>query len=186
MDDQTIIEAIIQNKNKTVLKQLYKKSLPLIARYIRSNGGTKADSEDCFQESVTQLIASIKLGKFNTDYTIHGFLFGVARNKWLNELRRNKRYDRTSSLPDPMIEDPVRMVDQEQAVVLEELLSSIGDSCKKLMKLVLYENMRHREVKEVLGMASENAVKSSYYRCKKRLQEKVKKNIGLQKILKGE
>lgn len=173
MDDKSILEAIKANENRTVLRELYKTALPSISKFIRSNGGTKADCEDCFQESVLVLIAQTKKGNFNTDFSIRNYLFAIARNKWFKEVSRIKNLTDLNGRVEHFEEVPI-LVDKEKEHIINELFNSTGANCARLMRMVIYDNLKYKEISKILLMANEGVVKSSYYRCKEKLRNKIK------------
>lgn len=185
MEDQKIINAIKLNKNRKVLRELYNTALPSISKFVKSNGGTLADAEDCFQEAVIALIVAVKKGRFDSSFSIRNYLFGIVRNKWFNEVKRSQKYTEGEFDVEPSIDEEQLLIEKEHFGLIEELFNSLGDKCAKLLKLIIYDNMKQKEVKNILGFNSEAVVKTSYHRCKQKLREKVQGSKNLQSILKG-
>lgn len=185
MNDQQIIAAITRNENKHVFKELYKTVFPLILKHVKNNSGSRFDSEDCFQECLLELFAAIKKGKFDNKYAIKNYMVGVARNKWLHELRRRKRFSDSGTITS-IVDDTTSVFDREDETIIKNLFESLGERCEQLLNLIIYDNMKHKEVMSVMGMASESVVKTTYFRCKDKLRSKVKNSTAFYRLLKGE
>ena len=188
MDNKTIIEAIRNNNSKDLIKILYKTALPPIVRHIKQKGGQKSDAEDCFQEAVIGLVKKVNDNTYDDQYEVKNFLFILARNSWYNKLRR-KGTVISVELEDFQMEDESlnsedTMISVERESAINQLMNLAGERCKQLLKLILFENKKMKEVAVLLGISSEEVVKTNHYRCKKKLKEALKNDAELLQALK--
>src|SRR6187402_2389059 len=92
--NEEIIEAILNGKNTQVLNYLYETALPQIIRFICQNNGDEDEAKDIFQDAVVSLFTTVKLGKYEREKDVNGFLYFVSRNLWINRIKkRNRQYD---------------------------------------------------------------------------------------------
>src|SRR6478609_5128149 len=89
--DQEIIDAIRTGNNSFVLNHLYKIALPKIIRLVVQNNGDEEEAKDVFQDAVIALFNTVKLNKYDERKEIDGFLYFVARNLWINRIKKKNR-----------------------------------------------------------------------------------------------
>jgi len=184
--DKEILEAIQSGQNGKVLNFLYKTSLPKISQYICANNGDEQEAKDIFQDAVISLFTTVKMGKFDTSKDIRGFLYFVARNLWINRIkRRNKQID-ILDIDDPVLEEtPFAIITSaEKKEKIDEVLSILGSSCQQILKYVIYDNLSMKEIAERMEFANETVAKSTHYRCKQKLVDMLSKNKEFIKLLK--
>lgn len=189
METRSIIEAIQNDNSKKLIQILYKVALPPIIKHVKQKRGTVADAEDCFQEAVLSLVKKVKESSFDEQYEVKNFLFIAARNCWYNKLKRSGRVV-AADLEEYQVEDTATgaeqlMIDDERTVAINALLNNAGERCKELLKLIIFENKKMKEVVELMGFSSVEVVKTNHYRCKKKLKEVLKGNNQLLMALKG-
>lgn len=189
METKEVIEAIKNDDSRKLIKALYTIALPPIERHIKQKRGTRADAEDCFQEAVLTLVKKVKDGSFDEKFEVKNFLFILARNSWYNKLKRSGRVVATE-LEDDQIEDEsddveALMIDKERQEAIVLLMSKAGERCKELLRLLLFENKKMKEVVSLMGFSSVEVVKTNHYRCKNKLKEALKNDSHLLAALQG-
>src|SRR5882757_8972821 len=92
--DAELIAAISDTKdlNKAILS-LYQQYSETTGAAIIHYGGSRQDAEDIFQETVVAFIEIVKKGKYRKEASIKTFLVSVAKNIWLNEIKKRERSD---------------------------------------------------------------------------------------------
>lgn len=130
--------------------------------------GDEHRGEDLTQEAFTRLYARRKLyqptAKFST------YLWRIALNLCHDELRRVKRRGEAPfdddlesgalvALPAADTSPADRVVEQERARIVSEALLKLSDLYRSVVLLRHYENLKFREIAEVLGVP-EGTVKS--------------------------
>ncbi|MFN3403833.1 MAG: RNA polymerase sigma factor [Cytophagaceae bacterium] len=185
-DDIRILEAVKNNDDRKILKDLYRYFLPGIKSYILNNKGTIQEAEDIFQDGLIILLKNIKLNKFDTNYTIQSYFFTICKNLWINRVKRERKTN-TAVIPgeDFDMEDldmQEDFFDRERAVVMKEVLQSLGSQCKEIIEHAYYNNKEMKEIAGLMGMKSADVAKTIHYRCKQKLLEIMKGKPALLKF----
>ena len=92
LSDNQLLEMLLSSDDDEVnkgLRLVYVDYFPLVNSLVTSNSGTSENAADVFQEAVIVLVRQLRHGKFEGRSSIKGFLYGIARNIWLNELRKS-------------------------------------------------------------------------------------------------
>ena len=128
------------------------------------------------------------INKYDTSKDINGFLYFVARNLWINRIKKKNKQsvftieDTESYSTD---ETPLAyMVDEERKVAVESLMDKIGHPCKELFKYILYEKLSMKEVAAKMGYTGENVAKATHYQCKQKLAAQIYGDKSLLSLLK--
>lgn len=169
-DSKIIIEAIRSGNNDAALKYLYKDPLNKIRSFILKNSGSLDDANDVFQEAVITLFHYVQTGKYKEEYELDGFLFRVAKNKWIDIARKNKKVindeligfdhsDHTNHLDE--------IIKQEKLNTFHELFNKLEDNCKKILSYVMFEKKSMKEISALMDFKDEKVAKNQNYRCKK-------------------
>lgn len=185
--DRDIINSIRDGKNQQVLNVLYKRTLPQIKSLIRKMNGTPDDALDIFQEAVIVFYREVKLNKMREDSSIDAFIYSVSRNLYLNKLRTLKRQvsyefsEEIDQAESPSVEKHLQMKDSENEIM--NLLGKLGETCKELLKAIIFDDLDYQEVAIKLGLASGDVVKTQKSRCKKKMETLLAENPMLYKNL---
>jgi RNA polymerase sigma-70 factor, ECF subfamily len=130
-------------------------------------------AEDLLQEVFLAAYINIQsfnpnLGKFST------WLFRIARNKCLNEIKKNK-FMATSDVPEIAgRENPAQdMLTKEAFAELDNALEQLSANDRSIFILAEFEDMPYKEIAEIEGI-KEGTVKSRLSRTKEKLQKILK------------
>jgi RNA polymerase sigma factor (sigma-70 family) len=180
--DTELIAAIGEknNLNKAILF-LYQQYSETTYSFITQYGGSRQDAEDVFQEAVVSFIEIVKKGKYRMEASIKTFLVSVARNIWMNELKKRERsgyrekqfeYGREQHEADVSH----YISDLEKKRQLRELVYQLGEPCRKILLLFYYENLSMRELVDHLPYENEQVVRNKKYKCLQQLTGFIKDN----------
>jgi DNA-directed RNA polymerase specialized sigma24 family protein len=86
LSDTSIIEGVRNQDDKT-LNWLYDNYFPTVRKYILQNSGTTDDVSDVFQDSIIILYNQIRQNSLEITGDLKGYFFGIARNRWKENLR---------------------------------------------------------------------------------------------------
>ena len=89
--ERNIVERIRKN-DRAVLGELFVRYEKMIGSYIVTNGGSDADAEDILQEAIIVLWQKANAPDFQLTSKVSTFLMAIARNKWMAEMRKRKRW----------------------------------------------------------------------------------------------
>lgn len=167
MTEAEIIEHLRNNRYSKAVKGLYG-ALPAIREFVKANSGTSDDAKDIFQDTLVILYKKIQGGGFVLSVSLATYLFAIAKNCWLQELRRRKKM--------PGGELDVDIADQilneetphNQAMAAFNLL---GEKCKQLLVLFYFKKKTFREIAAKLAFSDEQVAKNQKYRCLQKAKE---------------
>jgi RNA polymerase sigma factor (sigma-70 family) len=184
--DDAIIAAIHSNDLDEVIFYIYKQYAELISFNVVTMGGSLQDGEDIFQETVVTFIDLIRKNKFRGDSSIKTFLVSVARNIWLNELKKKKSGDQRARIFETsrgqMDNDVLDNLNQrEKREQLLSLMGRLGESCRKILTLFYYDNLPFDEIIRKMGYETEQVARNKKYKCMRELSELIRSNPELVK-----
>ena len=180
--DAGLIAAIGDPKelNKAILF-LYQQYAATTSSFIISYGASEQDAEDVFQETVLSFIDIIKKGKYRMEASVKTFLVSIAKNIWLNEVKkkeragfREKQFENGRDRQEADISHHIS--DLEKRRQLRELLYKLGESCRKLLMLYYYDNLSMKEIVQHLPYENEQVVRNKKYKCLQQLTGYIKEN----------
>jgi RNA polymerase sigma factor (sigma-70 family) len=182
--DDAIVAAILSNDLNEVIFFIYKQYAELISFNVVTMGGSLQDGEDIFQETVVTFIDLIRKAKFRRDSSVKTFLVAVARNIWLNELKKKKSGDHRARIFETsrgqMDNDILDNLNQrEKREQLLSLMGQLGESCRKILTLFYYDNLPIGEIIRNMGYETEQVARNKKYKCLKELSELIRNNPAL-------
>lgn len=175
--DQEVISAIKEGRDDKVLNELYQTILPKVTAFIKSNSGSEDESFDVFQDAVMAFYKLVVTGKFNEKYEVSGFIYSVSRNLWINRVKKINRHVSVDNQSTQELEDESFLegvFSQEKRDLVKTLFDQLESKCKEILTYTVYQSMTMEDICGRMGFASENAAKTSNYRCKKKMMELVK------------
>ncbi|NMD01220.1 MAG: sigma-70 family RNA polymerase sigma factor [Bacteroidales bacterium] len=175
LDESTIIQGI-KNNNTMAITYAYKKYYPSVANYIRLNGGNDDDAKDIFQEAMMVLFHNTQKEHFQLSCQLNTYLYSIARNLWLTELRRqNKNTTEIEDFDQLLSEDELLMEEAEEKVKaqrnLKLSLETLGEPCKTILTAFYIEQLSMQEIAEKMGYTNSENAKNQKYKCLLRLKK---------------
>src|ERR1051325_8105221 len=167
----------------TLLVEKYKQPvMNMVARTLRD----PIEAEDLAQNVFVQVFKSA--ARYQCKAKFSTWLFTIARNLCLNEIRRRSRHPAESldaphpdkeAQPQHQIEDvknfspPDSLLHGELALKIEEALADLPENQRTAILLCRQDELSYEEIAEVLG-CSLSATKSLIHRGRETLKEKLK------------
>lgn len=189
LSDQEILQAIRKGQDSVALEFLYATLLPKVKKHVCSNSGNLDDAYDVFQDGVMVFYRLVIGGKFDHNkYTVHGFLFTVCKNLWINLVKkRASTLNREQNIEKDTLNPSVleSLIDGEKRTAMEKLFNALGDKCTEILTMFFYHKLSLKEIAEKMGDMSEDAVKVKSHRCKKLLTDRIRGNKHLIELLKN-
>lgn len=189
--DIEVINLIKSGFDNKAVAMIYNTSFSKVKSYVLKNSGNLQDAEDVFQESIIGFYRYIKLEKFNTENDIDAFVFQSAKNIWINHCKKKAKYSITDNHVELENNSPANtqefpFIKDEQNNVIQETIGLLGDKCKEILYLSIYNEASSKEIAMMLNYNSEDSAKTQLYKCKKKLIDLVGTNINFKKILQNE
>lgn len=163
----------LRNNDPAVVRELYAAHFHTVKHYVLNNSGTPDDAQDIFQEALTVLWLKAKEGRVqdNGHADLGGYLFQVARNKWLDKLRTpaHKRMhmvvDEQTTLAEQADEDGL----EERIARLRHVYAKLDERCRTVLDLFYYERKDLAAIAKRMGV-SEESIRTIKYRCMMKLR----------------
>jgi RNA polymerase sigma factor (sigma-70 family) len=170
--------ALIRNDQELnlAIRYIYEQYSTMISAHIMKNSGTRQDAEDIFQDTVIGFIEIVKKDKFRGESSISTFLMSMARNIWLNELKKRNRAgyreEQFQNARDMQESDiSAFLADQEMKKQFRDILGRLGENCKKILLLYYYHNLPMKEIVSHVPYENEQVVRNKKYKCLQQLSD---------------
>lgn len=148
-----------------------------VYRYILSLSHNESLAKDIMQN--TMLKAFITADKFRGECSIKTWLFGIAKNEYLNIIRRaenkNMPLDETINIIDENIEH--RFNDRFQAIEIHRILHELDEPYKEIFSLRVFAELKFVDIGDIFGK-SENWARVTFYRAKEKIIKLLKEQEG--------
>lgn len=170
ISDSKIIEGI-RLQDDTILNWIYDNYLAAVKNHVLKNSGSQEDVSDVFQDSVIVLYKQITEENLNLTTDLKGYFFGIARNVWSAQLRKNQR---NTELDIDIADD-----DQEEYAdpLLERVVSRAFQKLKPDQQLILSlfsDGHSYDEIAIRMNLKNETYARRKKYLCKEALLDQVK------------
>ena len=173
--DRLLLEGIA-GEDKASLKEIYRQHYYMIQNMVVTNGGSKDDAADLFQETIIVLYEKIKGGDFDLQSLLKTFLYSVARRLWLKKLQQQQRF---SSQAPENLEDTVAVEDdleyhlkqQNAFFIMESAMNKVGEPCKSLLEAYYLQKKHMNVIAQEFGYTNADNAKTQKYKCLVRLKK---------------
>ncbi len=152
-----------------MLRQFYGRYASEIYLYLYSLCKSRELAEDLMQDVFLKALLSLSDSHTN----IRAWLYKVARNTCLNELRKRNReteLDEQLAVSDETILGSV--IQNEQKKALYQAMMKLPDRQREILELFYFSEMSIKEIAAVLTLSAEN-VRVLAYRAKKQLRSEM-------------
>lgn len=169
----SFLQRLQQGENKLLLS-LYEDLLPKVRQWVIANNGTSEEADDIFQDALEALINKSYSDSKITQENLHGYTMQIAKNKWIDKLRRQNSFDKVRSAFLNRLEDEYS-IEEEYISIQEEQLKQhnlqaayekLSEVCRRLLKMLLDEKSSSEITKE-LNMSSANTMYRRKHACMK-------------------
>lgn len=171
------------------VRYLYENYYTLLEKYVLNNSGKKEDAEDVIQETMVAFVDMVQQDKYKGESEIGTFLYAIARNIWLTKIRKNSATTNRNELWASEIQffenDITEQLDKQDSLkYIENLFTSIGETCKKILTLFYYQNASMKDILLEVNFENEQVLRNKKSKCMKSLTEKIELNPKISQYLK--
>jgi RNA polymerase sigma factor (sigma-70 family) len=189
--DNEIEEKIRSGEANPVVAYVYKAFYPRVRDSILSKNGSVEHAKDIFQEAVMVLVKVVLERRYENGINIQAFLLSISQRMWIDKIRKDKKLTFADDFRvyDYVDENPYEHkhhFDEDRSRAIDEILSSIGERCKEIIRLVIYNGLSMKEIAEELNFSSENSAKTQHYKCRQKLIKRYRGNEELKELLSSE
>jgi RNA polymerase sigma factor (sigma-70 family) len=138
--DQIYIDGLLQN-NSTIITSIYKKFVPKVKNYIRTNSGGNDQAQDVIQEVLLTIYNQAKTSGLQLTCPFDAYFFLLCKRRWLNELKKasNKEVtllDENVSIKESVQEQTFQTeVFNDKQSLFDEMFQKLGEKCQEVLKL---------------------------------------------------
>ncbi|MBK8226127.1 MAG: sigma-70 family RNA polymerase sigma factor [Flavobacteriales bacterium] len=161
----------LRRNDAATVRALYKQHFPAIRTYVLQNSGTGIDAQDVFQEAMTVLWLKVKEGHLVPDSDPGGFLFRVAKYKWLDQVR-SAAHKHMKVVHDDRALDPVADAAddiEEKLARLRGVYDKLDDKCRTVLDKFYFERKDLATIAAGMGV-EEESIRTIKYRCMMKLR----------------
>ena len=172
--DENLVN-LIKNNDGPTLKELYGSNYVKVRRYVLKNNGNEQQAKDVYQEAFVAMWRNVREDKFKEDSlgSIGGYLFQIAKYKWLDHLRSAQYKNTTFINRDIEFEESLSDEDEAKSKKINRIMEAVdqlGEKCQILLKLFYFEKKSFREIAEIVEM-DEASARNAKYRCQEQLRK---------------
>lgn len=164
----------IQSGDQKGIERIYTQFKTEFLVYSSRFSVSDEDALDIYQDSIIALYENILSGKLTSlTSSLKTYLFAIGKYKIYNSLKVKvviEDIDDYEFLLEEESDDEF-LLREENVKKLQQAYQTLGGKCQKVVKLFYYENLTIEEIKDRLGYASKDVVKSQKSRCIKQIRE---------------
>jgi RNA polymerase sigma factor (sigma-70 family) len=176
-EDRLIFEqsflTTLRSNNENLLKLLYLEGFGVVKQFVLHNSGSEEDAYDVYQEAYLATWRNVQLSRFSPldGQAFIAYLVRIAKNKWIDELRRRKK-SREGLQKSPGYDDSEVYNEEvdEYIQILKKYYAKLGGRCQDLLGRFYFREQRLSEIAAHFGW-TEASAKNNKYRCLKELRE---------------
>ena len=138
--DQLYIDGLLQN-NSSIIQSIYKKFVPKVKNYIRTNSGDDDQAQDVIQEVLITIYNQAKTNGLQLTCPFDAYFFLLCKRRWLNELKKSSNKEVTLMDDNVSTDEPVQEMafqtetfDKKQSL-FDEMFQKLGEKCQEVLKL---------------------------------------------------
>ncbi|TAF66635.1 MAG: sigma-70 family RNA polymerase sigma factor [Cytophagales bacterium] len=176
MKDQEVIEKI-RKGDETALDYIYTKNFRTITKMIINQRGSKDEAKDIYQEAVIVFWQNAIKPEFTLTAKISTYIYSIAKNLWHKELNRKMRLTNQEDIEDnkELLAEDINVGDKEKLHIIQKCINSLGETCKKVLTYYYFDGFNMQDIAKLMNFANADTAKTKKYKCKKELDNLIKK-----------
>lgn len=151
---------------------VYREYFDPVYRYALSLSGDAQAAEEITQETFFKAMGA--LDRFRGESSVKSWLFAIARNAWISELRRRKAapLEQAEAVPDPGEALEEALINREEGLQIHRLLHDLPEPYREVFTLRTLGQLGFRDIGALFGK-SENWACVVYHRARAKIKEKM-------------
>lgn len=179
--DQEIVEGIRAggSKRQRLTNYLFDHHAGLVYQGIKRYKLKEEDSFDVYSDAIIAVSLQIQSGRFKGNSKISTYLFSIFSNRCKNKIRdlKTNKFTFVDDIPDmpDRARNMLRMlIEKESNQQLLAYLDKLGEKCKQILMLRLFEGYNFEEIAKMIGFKTAQSVSSMKYRCMENLKKLIR------------
>ncbi len=171
--DNKLIEGLRKGDDKT-LNYLYQNYFSTVKSHILKNSGTEQDAYDIFQDALMVVFKKFQHNGVELTSDLKGYVFGVARKLWSNQLRTIKEvtnYDK-DVIDDFELE---KLLDTPIEQIVQKSFLKLPKESQKVLSMHI-DGYSYDSIAEEMGYKNATYARRKKYLCKEELIKIVKRD----------
>lgn len=181
LSDQQLFRGL-KNGDMKSIETIYQTMRPKVKQMILSNNGGEDDANDIFQETLEIIL--LKIEKIDSSFS--GLVMRIAKNRWIDKLRKSNKYGRVSLNERDNIsttqEDEVLGEQYDKFILMDQTFEQLGQLCKDLIVLIKKE-LPTNEIVEQLAFNSANTMYRRKAACIEKWSSLVKEHKAYKSVI---
>jgi len=169
-EDEFLMEQVRDFDNRRAFEELVKRHQKKILNFF-CRSGVQYDCEDLVQKTFLRLYRSRT--RYQRSAKLTTFLFLMARQVWIDELRKRSRFERLKSeLVEESREEYKEPVNNLSDVRMDvtKALTELSSEMRMVVELGVFQGLAYAEIAEILEIP-EGTVKSRMFNALKKLRD---------------
>lgn len=161
---------------KINIEQIYNEYFKIVYKYLVCLTNNKEIAEDLTQETFCKVIVNID--RFQGDCKMSTWICQIAKNLWLNELKKRKKLLLTNICSEEIdipynynIEDD--FINKQNLTLIYKKIKDLGKPLDEIFYLKLFSDLTFKEIGEINGK-TEVWARVNFYRGKQKIKELMK------------
>lgn len=150
------------------LTRLYRRTFPVVRRYVLQHGGSDQDAQDIFQDALVVLYEKTVAGTLTLTVEPGTYLAGVSRHLWQREQARRTRQLHTA-LTETQLQAP-DPAEPPEPVALPALLAQLSTTCQSILLAFYYFGQPLAQIAATHGYRSVRSATVQKFKCLERLR----------------
>lgn len=147
----------------------------LVGPYVLKNCGCQNDVDDIIQEGLLAYFQKLSDGHFELRTSVVQYIYGICKNKWIQELRRRRKEPISGALVsvngwDEYCSQLETCRKEALTEIMIRNIRKLSDKCQQVLDYRM-EGMNCEQIAGIMNLKGTQMVKDKHYRCKIRLKE---------------
>ncbi len=166
------LKALRERDNRGI-REIYEAFAPSVRQWVRNNSGSDSDAQDLFQEALMAIYDRYCLRGEPFEGSFGGLLMTICKRRWYDRLSRKKKDDGVRNAEAGRYDNEADEWEAAEATLeqaarqkrLEQVFQYLSEQCRRVLALLITEELPAEEVAEQLGISSTNTVYQNKHRC---------------------
>lgn len=164
--DSVLVKNYI-NGQELAIELLIKRHKQRLYSFIYSKVKNRDVTEDIFQDTFIKVIRTLKKGNYNEEGKFLPWVMRISHNLIIDFFRKKNRmpkfnnttdFDIFSILADQTLNEEDKIVKEQIAVDLRNLVEELPEEQKQVLKMRIYNDMSFNEISENTGVSTNTAL----------------------------
>lgn len=160
-------------KREKLFISLYQSTLPLVAKFISSRGGTWQDAKDIFHDALMIYYEKTIHKEVEITVSDEAYILGIAKHLWLRKYSQEKKHISLDAF-EVGIMIPENSFPEVLPDKLMQFLERTGKKCMELLTAFYYHKHSMQQIAMEFNFGTERSATVQKYKCLEKVRDTVK------------